>query len=535
MIVGGAVWSNQSSFTGLFSQDNYIPPEIFDLILQGLDDISSSSLIDYLFLSTTLEKSFPSLHDRLRDRLWLVNCTQYKDDLETLWDSSQSTRMLSDGTNLSSMEKAIEFHNNRRLVFLIDDTTDLGSVLWGDNDLDIIYCGDLLAIGDTLMRLSSVCAPHGKALHLVVDSGESAVYSGKKMFGIFNSEFLLSPSFFRDIIVSFPRIQLLECDYMALDSFIYQSFVQTANAHEPMKLMNLLFDRYLNVLRFNFPTLKTMKFVKSTTSRDETCNFIDLSTLILKKFRSNRISLMNLFRVHSLINWNLPKLEQFSGHRFKFDETTMTGSPERWTVSLRDNLNLLHDMAINETIDATPYYRINLIPDGVKHTKIVNWIPIELNSSSNSFKTPILILKSNSLESLNLKLLPFEVSSITMIQGLFLPSLKILSLEQTKDQQYLPSGLSNRRGSIILTGSASAAASNNNDNDEDSFPSNPMNPITFSSWNELINCQVIQTHNSPKDCHYIFNIENLKKILPSINLKKSFNTFFDEQQRFLVV
>lgn len=508
-------------------------PEIFDLILNHLDDISSYFLLDYIHLIHAL-KGNASLQFQLRDRLLLLNYTNLS--IEQLVRISSSTRILASHSNVIGMGDLnnVDFQASyKRFVCIVDNQTDMRALAFA-RDSYVIYCAG--AGTESSTSISRLVTESTNPQHIIMDFPDDSISSGKQLFGILDP-LLYTDESFSKLTISFPNVRHLEIDYMALDSFIYNVFTNFSTDNT-----KLIFDRFLKSLKLNFSVLQTIKFMKVATN-EETCNFIDLSTLMLKKFKTSKISLMTMFQIHSLTNWNLPIIKQFSGHRFKFDETTMTGSPERWVVSLRENMNLLRDIAINETVDATPYFRINFIPDGVKCTKISNWIPIELTPDADNYKTPLLILKSESLESLELKLLSFENSSTVMVPGLYLPRLKTLNMEQMQEQ-HKPRTLSNRRGSIIMTTSTStindikktelAVESSSFDN----YTFNQMNLIVFSSWNQLPNCEmigIITSNNSNLTTHYIFNIENLKKILPSIDLKQSFPTFFDDQQKFLVV
>lgn len=517
------------------STENRMLPEIFNLILNNLDSISSYFLLDYIHLIHALEGN-ASLQFQLRDRLLLLNCTKLS--IEELVRISSSTRILASHSNVICIDdlNGVNFQaSNRRMVCIVDNHTDIRVLQPSARDNYVIYSAGARADISSQNLFMNFTSPQ----HLIMDFAEDSVASGKQLFGILDPQLFVGESF-SQLTISFPNVRHLEIDYMALDSFIYNVFTNF-NTHN----IKLIFDQFLKKLKLNFPVLETVKFTKIATS-EETCNFIDLSTLMLKKFKNCRISLMTMFQIHSLTNWNVPIIKQFSGHRFKFDETTMTGSPERWVISLRENMSLLRDIAINETVDATPYFRINLIPDGVKSSKILNWIPIELTADADNYKTPLLILKSESLESLELKLLSFENSSTIMVQGLYLPLLKTLNMEQMQEQ-HKPRTLNNRRGSIIMTTSPPTPTINGMKETEltvesssfDNYSSNHMNLIVFSSWNQLPHCEKIgiitSKNGSSLTTHYIFNIENLKKLLPSIDLKQSFATFFDDQQKFIVV
>lgn len=476
-----------------------MPLEILDLVLDELEALSDVSVVDFGYVIGALEGSW-ELQQRVRSRWHVVNCTTIR-EVEDLKRVSRTTELLASGRNVFLPGEDVDCRG-RRTVFVVDEQTDLGIVR--GKSADLVYCGSIDGVGDFLHKLSE---KFGRSVHLIVEC-DWVAYAGRDLFGILRPGLFASSWGVEQLNVSFPWLEELQADYMALDAFVYK-VVSGRNAQA-------VFERYLDHFKMHFPALKRIKFVRPTAARDETCNFIDLSTLVLSKFKTQAVRVMDLFRVHSLKNWDLPRIEQFSGHRFKFDETAMTGSPERRCSSLRENLQFLRELAVDETSDATPYYRTSLIPKGVKQTRLLNWIPIQ--------SPPILILKSSTLESISIRLLKFELPSTALIHGLFFPNLEELNLEQMDEQHLSPSCFIDEQGSIILT---------NGPSDHNTAFSASMNPIAFSSWNQLTKLQVIRIHANYD--HYVFDIDNLKRSLPSIDLKRSFHTFFDEQQRFVVV
>ncbi|CCD26810.1 Bop2p NDAI_0I02420 [Naumovozyma dairenensis CBS 421] len=440
--------------------------------------------------------------------------------------------------------------------------------------------------------------------------------------------------------ISFPFIETLLMDYMTIDTFIYniltnlsEMFPYTTtnsdnnqflspslysthsnassnhdyyfqehdnidsqdhnhhNRNHNESCIQSIFKEFLKNVKFYFPDLKSLKFIQKKKSYitngnyEETCNFIDLSTLMLQKFKSNNIPLIYLFQLHSLKNWYIPKIKHFTGHRFKFNETTMTGSPERYNSKLIENLDFLHSMIATETNDATPYFRINLIPEGVIRTKILNWIPLSINDSyhlnsygkepntttttnsttennnndnyrdtfqnktlsvnshddlnnnnetisfSNNNK-PFFCLKSKSLQVLELKFLNGLTNlKIINIQGLYLSNLQKIILNNDKFKLSKPI-ISDKRNSIIMINSMEA--------------NNEFIPIEFSNWNDLTSCTELNftssssslnkvNQNSNTKSNLIFCIKNLKENLPNLKFRESFENFFDERQKFIVV
>lgn len=515
-----------SMFTG--KGKRFMPPEIFELVLDSLDGLSTLSLMDYVHLITALTNS--CLQRKLGERLQLVNLTG-KIQPELL--QGACTGVLASYSNIVDLADVVP---NRRIVYLVDESTSLQQLteFRPGGVFDVLYCGDSSHVSTFVQLLAEkifldpVCA---ETHHIVFDLPDETLYTGAQLFGILDLSTLQKMLHFNGkLLFTFPQLRTLRMDYLAFDSWVYKIF--NCKTSETVELLALFLDK----VHWNMPELDAITFVRKFSDvEEESCNFIDLSSLMLRKFQEKRIKLCTIFQIHSFANWNLPRIRRFTGHRFKFDETSMTGSPERTTVSLRQNISYLREMAINETKDATPYYRLDLIPQGVTSTKILNWIPM--------IKVPLFILKSKTLESLELKLLDFnqENTATTMIQGLYLPKLTFLQLQQqlqTQDSASRPLTLSNRRGSIIMT---TREEHTHVPETEDSWPdAHPIVPVTFSSWNELCNCEtvdVLMSDNSsrPQENRFLFNIRNLRRILPSCNLRQSFKTYVDDRQQLVIV
>ncbi|CAI4046612.1 Bop2p SKDI_12G3010 [Saccharomyces kudriavzevii IFO 1802] len=392
---------------------------------------------------------------------------------------------------------------------------------------------------------------------LYLDFLDSNIYSGQNFFGILDPNvFQLINKDYRNFFsktnqegnrrppickkVCFPFVEKLNLDYMALDSF-FNSILRKLttrirkfernNGFDVNKNLNLnstttvptliiksILQHFFNNFRINFPNLITLNFIKTSTYPNSSkvtqcCNFIDLSSYVLNKCLSENISINFLFQLHSLKNWKVPKIKEFTGHKFKYDETTLSGSPERYIKSLRGNIKILQEMAINETNDGACYFRVKLIPEGVEKTQIINWIPYTSSFNDDTarqghhLKRPMICLKNNSLKSLTIKTIRIEKCSPIRIQGFYLPNLKELFINN----------------SICET------------TQEQKQAINDMSCIEFTSWNELPQCEKLTFAQMENDSNYVLNIGNLRDHLPNLSFRESFPTFFDERQKFVVV
>lgn len=361
--------------------------------------------------------------------------------------------------------------------------------------------------------------------------------------------------------ITFSSVTHLLIDYMAMDTFISNIFeVYGEKSHHSVNTtaessVSYLFGNFLTKVHFNVPDLQDLKFYNKNCP-NAICNFIDLSTSILKKIASNKMTLKYYFELHALKNWNVNNLVNFGGHRFKFDANTSSGLTTETTKQTSANIKLLSTMINDETKDGVTYLRVELFPPSVKKSKILNWLPLgsseTLDSTSTTGRTtsptrmsrpgepkPILCLKSPCLETLELRVLKIDKGKNNHIQGLFLPSLQRLILQNFQFTIDAPSP-------VISGGTGIGNKFHEaNDNGEDEVMINDMELYAtgFSNWNDLSSCSIINLIDNMQQSdqmksyavHLVFNIKNLKRIMPKIKLKESFDTFVDEKQQFIVV
>lgn len=538
----------------------------------------------------------------------------------------------------------------QKLVLIIDDTLQLVDdtlmefknifqrLTKGKISIDVIYCpcssssnGNNYLNSSILKLVTQFETVFQIFNNLIIEFQQSSIKTNRNFFDILNHDFFIESNTItkktltpRCKKISFPSIKQMKMDYLTIDSFIYKILemknhpimestitriitdsnnvnIGTVVEHETYNFIEKLFIGIIKDIEFYLPNLQSLEFYNYNNA--ETCNFIDLSTLVLKKFNDHLCPLSFLFDLHSFKNWNMPNLTYFTGHRFKYDESKMSGSTERMKRSLSDNIKLLHKIAMNETSDATPYFRVSLIPKGVKRSKIINWLPSnspnsfrsiglnidtqnnfelndmedngdyydsnshysapsdlsERNQEQNFFNKPILCLKNDSIETLEMRLLTLNKNTRSIyIQGLFMLNLKELII-QNFTTVIKRAKISDKRNSIVLLSPTTSnqsritpVSSNNTgiDLNGDTSDIDDIHPIGFSSWNSLPSCEFIHfstkqpnwndkillTENvDKKQLNFLFKINNLKRVLPKINLAESFDNFIDERQQYIIV
>lgn len=522
-----------------------LPPEVCELILDQLDNISSYSVIDYI--NVLKEKGDNLLHDLVTERLVFIDITCAKDQkgMDTIIGLS---RKLNDETLI--IRKGI-----RRILFVMGPSTDIASINWdklvieGNSQngvkFDILYFGPpeisqggetkskVSVLEDTLEKLEKfpewLLRFFSKHLIIEFDNHDSILSTGKSLFGILDTKICkyyntANPIHVKQI--SFPSLKRINVNYMSLDAFIYQVFLSgklqmnDINYNEPTP--NSILTDYLTNLKIFCPNLQNISFAKYSNDQStghivvkETCNFIDLSTIVLEKFRTFKVRLRFLFQIHSLKNWIIPNIKEISGHRFKFDNNSASSNLNESCNTLQKNLNLLHDLVVDETRDATSYFRINLIPEGVEKTRILNWVPL-VNLISKK-ETPVLFLNCLSLKHLELKPLFMGNYKKMIIQGLYLPNLLTLTFYDEKSVESLLKPMLTMK--------------------HNNYEMKEIIPVEFSSWNDIPNCKQLKFTDTDesKAFNYIYEIKNLQYYLPKLSLVDSFPNFVDEKQNFIVI
>ncbi|CCE65250.1 hypothetical protein TPHA_0K01160 [Tetrapisispora phaffii CBS 4417] len=542
------------------------PPEVFKLILNQLDNISVYSVLDYInILKENVDSLLLSL---ILDKLCFIALTMDKDSQSNFkkWKSlspilkHSSIIYMSDAEN----DKVIIYKESiKKIIFIVDENTiipstfdlkkriDFKNVNMGRIDFDILLCSYSnieLANKNSIMENAVTFLQQlpewllGRfSNHLMIEfeNDGNEVDAGSDLFGILseNTSSYYDPSnyiHFRQI--TFLNLKKLFIRYTTIDTYIFNILSSSSRNHYNTAHLNTptpqsIFKNYLTYLNVNCPVLQNITFRESivpNANQDQTpiniskyiekCNFIDLTINTIEKFKNNDVNLRFLFQLHSLKNWELPSIESFTGHRFKF-ETVTKGKADTYSASasLNENLSLLKELILKETRDASPYFRLNLIPEGVKHTKIINWAPLEHESNIGKFsysKSPILFLNCSSLEHLQLKPLIKENARLIIIQGLYLPRLNELTFYELKDptsKEVMKINEYNLKESIS---------------------------VSFSSWNDISEITRISVSNDSvviRPYHFVFNIDNLKTKLPKLSLSNSFESYIDERQKFIVV
>lgn len=566
-------------------------------ILNAIDPIHNKPLLNYLIDNTRNHIDFidfnsfisqESIPPFVQNLLKYFNCWK-----QTVTQKNDKFILLIDDTLLNQFKDYTSFKDG-----FLDKVFGFNFYDYCKINYDIIYIPSISECPNTKVTDGYMhCKPQNSNLmkfisflpqnfildNLIIDFNHNKILLPKDLFGIYTSQFFIFHDDL-DIVehnnnsskwlqprcnqITFPTVTHFLIDYMAMDTFIsnilenhglisYSTHHFNSNNANSISPVQYLFNLFLNNVSFHSPQLIDLKF-NNKNCPNATCNFIDLSTNILTQLSINYCSLKSYFEMHSLPNWHINKLETFGGHRFKFDVTTNSQSTEDSNKKIVSNIKLLATMINNQTKDGVTYLRVHLFPPTTKTSKLLNWLPLgsseTLQETSETGRTvsptreiipqdakPILCLNSSSLLNLELRVLAIDLYKNNHIQGLFLPNLQKLTLQNFQFDVNSPYKVTSNWDS---NNNSNNNQNNQNDNDDKTMVDElNLYPTGFSSWNALQNCELItlidniqqSDQRKSHSIHLIFNIRNLKQTMPKIKLKESFYTFVDERQQFIVV
>lgn len=248
-----------------------------------------------------------------------------------------------------------------------------------------------------------------------------------------------------------------------------------------------------------------------------------------------------LFRIHSLADWVLPRIEDFAGQELLL-------YPQG--VLRRKNLHLLGQMTSVKDIGEKflREFEIDLFPRNTKNTVVLNWMVTQWDSSTMlhaEWK-----FRSDHLETLAIRPLLVPRSSSFSIRGIYTKNLKKLELindlrapanprnhgvyafcstrKLRNRTTYYHACKSYRFNESVLPLEVSGSLQH--------VETNKKFPITFALQHDLQSCQKIDvvTQGTQWD-HYILSVSNLREIFPQNSLTESFPSYTDDCQRFIVV
>lgn len=233
----------------------------------------------------------------------------------------------------------------------------------------------------------------------------------------------------------------------------------------------------------SFPALESIKFFSG--SEDDDClNKINLWAIASKFETCSKPTLREIFLFYSLRYWHLPTITEFTGHHLQL-ESNSSNLYERES-STKGTIEFIRKRAQSESPDGLLHINTQLIPDGVKHTCLSNWISMDTKFDREIVKnrSPLICFRHSTLESLKLGLVTKPEGSM-VIEGLYLPNLKKLHV-------YASSDFATRVR----------------------FPFYHLN---FSDWNDLSECRTLTVGEKSFGGRTVVSSPNLKNVLSKLD------------------
>lgn len=537
------------------------PLDTFILVFYYLKKLTgAASSMEFINVISALEGT---VHDAaaqyLKDKFLLIDLTQCQSKEELCLVSRTAKTLLSKSNCIladtgSKLENALKDSLDKNVVFITDNNVQIAHLQGNLNKCtDIIFCcdspGSLATnkISDIIIEISR--AAHQANIeprHLIIDYRRNSLYfQNTKIMGLLDYNLLEKLYELPDpIVISIPHVNQLKMpsnSFEALintiisknDTYNYRgSNTQSSTAGDAGDFLR----KSLKGLRFYLPSLENFQFV--TSGSKDTCNTINLSLKRLEEVRSRKIDMQIIFEIHSLVNWDLPRIKVHSGHLLMF-----TRDFQNPVTQLVENLKRLHDLNPDGR-------KVELLPRGVTRSRLINWIPNELSRSvfgNYEYTAPKLQLFSDTMKSLEVRPLVTQEYSTLVINRLEFPILEELTI--LSDQMILgdyqsetiyrkidefPSQVKSQNSHVLLAAGDMMKWCKIELLNLSGL--NLINPIFFSPSNNLKNCKKIEILTAAeRRTNYLFSIENLKQSLPKLSLNDNFPTFRDEGQKVIFV
>ncbi|CAR27015.1 ZYRO0C06842p [Zygosaccharomyces rouxii] len=569
------------------------PPELFEKVFNNLQELSGvTSLTDIMKALSALSGTEHSIAvSKICNKILFIDLTG-AENLEELSHISRCVSQISCKSNMVQTDyiqltNVLETSSANKKVLVIDNDVDVFAIEKSlKSCTDLIFCCDSSTSLERgpVKELISVIARVAKDTdtdpkHLILDFPKASLtFKSQTWLGIFDHKLVSGlceyngsipisipnvkqinflqktlDNILRDILTSAKRVEKCDCYDCRNGYGSSRSNHSRQLTHYDKEIVTQQLDRWLNKLYFYLPDVSQIYFLEGFSV--QTCNFVNFSVGRLELLKLCEAKIEDVFRFYSLANCNLPQLEYFAGHSFDF----LNGSPKD-TLNLRKSIQLLAEISSKvRSNGAITTCELELFPKSTKRSRIVNWIVDEFSTTTNrgvikssgqeysEYLVPRFEISMESLEVLELKPLVLEEMSAISIRGFYLPNLKQLSIigddairgELKSDKLYLDA---DRFQSPVRVGT-SATPEKSGDfmswsqiNTLNDLGFNLMNPIMFSTSNNFSNCKKLQVLAcEAKRPDYLFNVRNLKEVLPNLDLQASFSSFVDEKQIVILI
>lgn len=453
-----------------------LPLEILDLIVEQLSGGGPTSIMDYYNCVKALGRFSPATCDCLKKKVSIfapsVNESEFVRTLGNRDNALREGNEVPVGTShlLLHVDERWLATEDRQFISLADESTQVSVVINVKAGLvSFLRLGKLLRY-----KFPTIGTFH----HVLMECDFDTLDCHEERLDIFKEEYYPRG----DLL--FGHLTILNVETLRMRDDELHEFVKLTPARPIEYAPSIANFLQVNV---HMPSLKSLVFVND--KNETSWNKISLTREQFHILNLKDVRLAEYFSVHSLRNWDLPKLRYFSGHELLFNEckNSCEGCRSRFqrSAAMMGNLRLLRDIAIRENPDGLSHFNVSLVPEGVLETSIINWIPFDGAQHEQAIAPPFCI-HQETLRKLHLGIINCKRGGTLRAEGLYMPKLKELD--------------------ISFSGWCPTHC-----NPEE------LCMFTFSTWNNLPECRSLTfTDNSSFGPNVVITVDGAAAILPKL-------------------
>ncbi|CUS24874.1 LAQU0S21e00408g1_1 [Lachancea quebecensis] len=485
--------------SGLFS----LPIEVVEMIVQQLTASPKTTVVDYYHLLQALGEANGNVAALLRSKIAVRDLTRGRCDFARVLGGSKGS--IGGDDKISSQTSFYVVAIDEESLELAPGAGTLPAP-YGDIQLSLVFQSDRQVPLAQIHEKFRKCFPQDcfKVQHLIVTSSKCRTLEFRA-----NDGNLLDVALYSGRVPMFAEVTYLNASSIvipatALTEFIFEA-VRSTKMSTPelcyscrphladiLKIQSMLEPPLPMVTRVpvNFPLVESVVFA-GADGNNGSLNIIDLYEFCRVRQQSTKLTLSSLLTIYSLRHWNLPSIKHFNGHKLKLSDGS--DDVQQRSRSACETITRIRTIAQQESPDGLVHINAQLVPDGVLHTTIENWIPMEVKFGGKLGLncSPLICFRHPSLRSLTLGL-AMKSEGTLFVEGLYLPSLQELHITSySKDTP---------RNEVRL----------------------PYYNIMFSAWNDLNKCRSLGFSSADFKGHSIVHNSNLKQVFPHLDVADTF-------------
>ncbi|SCV02290.1 LANO_0F16534g1_1 [Lachancea nothofagi CBS 11611] len=476
-----------------------LPPEVLETIINLLDTNSKTTVVDYFHWLKAIGNSYPRLNALIRERMVVCNMSKKESELVRVLSGTSTV------VNAEDFEKYVIPADVKHLIIAVD-----GELFEKGTTAKISQpCGDItvsLAYHYTdAVSLHAIHHSYRKRYPQEFMRVENIILVGdhEDLYFCASDGNLFDTSNYSSTDPIFPGVTFLNAEWLKIEYDCLSTFVENMAGHGHSSILETYFR-----ISIGFPALKQIEFVKvDGWCKRTSLNLIDLDFL-LSNTTSSALSLRDFFHFHSLRNWNLPSIKEFTGHHIRYKKiiadtrsedygTSLMKNEEPWLTErllrkyeFEDIVRRMRARLQIESADGLIRIKVQLVPDGVSHTTIGNWLSFNLHLNGiTNFASPLICFQQPCLTSLRVTMMAVQPGGLVMVEGFYLTQIESFEIVYNED---------------LLHENAV----------------HPFYHFTFSDWNDLRNCKrVLFTSKKSLRCFTHVQADCLRSALPRSDLE----------------